>query len=166
MKKMVSLLLLQKPYAMKDITNEILNELKESCTDCDITYGIIDMQSLQCLLNSPAYMVYSARLKSSSNTHSGSLVSVIEEWVKIGPSLNVTGVLMTVHAECIVVVSSLNDTLCAVVEPIQSIVNNIIAISIIAGVLVIIVIVTVAVVVICRYKRRCDTTTLQTNFLT
>ena len=45
-------------------------------------------------------------------TDSGSLISLIEEWVSGGASIIVTGVLMTVDSECSVAISSLGEAEC------------------------------------------------------
>ena len=57
-------------------------------------------------------MTYRARLESTSDRESGSLISLIEEWVRGGTSVIVTGVLMTVDPDCSVAISSLSEREC------------------------------------------------------
>ena len=98
---------------LEDIINAILKELTASCPECGITDDIIDKQSFACFPESPTYVTYRARLEGTSETDSGSLISLIEEWVSGGASIIVTGVLMTVDAECSVAISSLNEGECS-----------------------------------------------------
>ena len=69
---------------MKDITNAVLEELNASCTKCGISNDIIDKQSFFCFPESPTYVTYHARLEGNFKTESGSLISLIEEWVSGG----------------------------------------------------------------------------------
>ena len=58
-------------------------------------------------------MTYRARLEGTSETDSGSLISLIEQWVRGGASVIVTGVLMTVDSDCSVAISSLSEPECS-----------------------------------------------------
>ena len=95
-----------------------MDVLTDSCTDCDITSDIIDRLSFACYPESPTYVTYRARLEGTSETDSGSLISLIEDWVRGGVSIIVTGVLMTVDSDCSVAISSLNEGECFEVLPI------------------------------------------------
>ena len=95
-----------------------MDQLTASCSDCGITSDIIDTRSFACYLESPTYVTYRARLEGTSETDSGSLISLIEDWVKGGPSIVVTGVLMTVDSECSVAISSLSEGECLEIPPI------------------------------------------------
>ena len=97
---------------LEDIANAVLEELTDSCSDCDITSDIIDKLSFSCFPESPTYVTYRARLEGTSETDSGSLISLIEEWVSGGASIIVTGVLMTVDSECSVAISSFREGEC------------------------------------------------------
>ena len=99
---------------MEDITSAVVKQLTDSCSDCGITSDIIDRetQSFACYPESPTYVTYRARLKGTSETDSGSLISLIEDWVRGGDSIIVTGVLMTVDSECSVAISSLSEGEC------------------------------------------------------
>ena len=99
---------------MNDITSAVVDQLTASCSDCDITSDIIDRetQSFACYPESPTYVTYRARLEGISETDSGSLISLIEDWVRGGASIIVTGVLMTVDSECSVAISSLSEGEC------------------------------------------------------
>ena len=99
---------------LDDVTSAILQQLTTSCTECDITSDIIDRehQSVVCVPEFPISMTYQARLGGTSETDSGSLISLIEEWVSGGASINVTGVLMTANSECSVAISSVSGGEC------------------------------------------------------
>ena len=97
---------------LEDIANAVLEELNDLCSDCGITNDIIDKLSFSCFAESPTYVTYRARLEGTSETDSGSLISLIEEWVSGGASIIVTGVLMTVDSECSVAISSLREGEC------------------------------------------------------
>ena len=96
----------------EDITNAVIGELTASCAECGITNDIIDQQSFACFPESPTYVTYRARLEGTSETDSGSLISLIEEWVSGGVSIIVTGVLMPVDSECTVAILSLSEGEC------------------------------------------------------
>ena len=78
-----------------------MEELNALCAECahGITVDIIDKQSFACVPEFPTYVTYCARLEGTSETDSGSFISLIEEWVSGGASIIVTGVLMTVDTE-------------------------------------------------------------------
>ena len=57
-------------------------------------------------------MTYRARLEGTSETGSGSLISLIEEWLSGRVTIIVTGVLMTVNSKCSVAISSLSEAEC------------------------------------------------------
>ena len=94
------------------ITSTILEQLRLSCTQCGITSDIIDKWSFACFPESPTHVTYRARLKGTSETDSGSLVSLIEKRVSSEAGIIVTGVLMTVDSECSVAISSLGEGEC------------------------------------------------------
>ena len=81
---------------LEDITSAVVDQLTDSCTDCGITSDIIDRQSFSCYPESPTYVTYRARLEGTSETDSGSLISLMEDLVRGGASIIVNGVLMTV----------------------------------------------------------------------
>ena len=89
-----------------------MDQLTASRSDCDITSDIIDRQSFSCYPESRTYVTYRARLEGTSETDSGSLISLIEDWVRGGASIIVNGVLMTVDSECSVAISSLSEREC------------------------------------------------------
>ena len=98
---------------MEDITSAVLEELTDSCAECGISSDIIDRQSFSCFPESPTHVTFRARLGGSSETDSGSLISLLESWVSGGATIIVTGVLMTVDAECSVAISSLSEGECS-----------------------------------------------------
>ena len=102
---------------LEDVSNAALEELTLSCVECGITDDIVDRQSFTCFPESPTYVTYRARLEGTSETDSDSLISLIEEWVSGGASINVTGVLMTVDSECSVAISSLSEGECSPTQP-------------------------------------------------
>ena len=91
----------------------MLEELTASCAECGISSDIIDRQSFSCFPESPTHVTFRARLGGSSETDSGSLISLLESWVSGGATIIVTGVLMTVDAECSVAISSLSEGECS-----------------------------------------------------
>ena len=131
---------------LEDITNAILEELSGLCAECGIINDIIDKQSLVCFPESPTYVTYRARLEGTSETDSGSLISLIEEWVSGGASIIVTGVLMTVDSECSVAISSLSEGECSPDTSAASESTN--SAAIIGGVVAVILIVSIALAVI------------------
>ena len=126
-----------------------MDQLTASCSDCGITSDIIDRQSFSCNPESPTYVTYRARLEGTSETDSGSLISLIEDWVRGGPSIIVTGVRLTVDSECSVAISSLSeeecDTTTSSTSSRSSSSNNA---AIIAGIVVIVLSVVIAVTVV------------------
>ena len=98
---------------LEDITHAVLDKLTTSCSACGITSDIIDKPAFSCYPESPIYVTYRARLEGTSETDSGSLIFLIEEWVSGGASIIVTGVLMTVDSECSVFISSLSEGECS-----------------------------------------------------
>ena len=117
-----------------NITNAVIEELAASCAECGITDDIIDEQSFACFPESPTY---------TSETDSGSLISLIEEWVSGGTSIIVTGVLVTVDSECSVAISSLSEGECSPTQPPTTDTST----AIIGGVVAVIVIVSVAITI-------------------
>ena len=121
-------------------------ELTALCTECDITNDIVDKQSLACFPESPTYVTYRARLEGTSETDSGSLISLIEKWVGGGPSIIVTGVLMTVDSECSVAISSLSEGECSSTNDSTMTTNDSPISAIAGGVVAVIVIIASAVI--------------------
>ena len=94
------------------ITSAVLEQLTIMCTECGITSDIIDTPSFACFPESPTSVTYRARLLGTSEADSGSLISLIEEWVSGGAGIIITGVLVTVDSECPVAISSLGEGEC------------------------------------------------------
>ena len=130
----------------------MLEELTDSCADCGITNDIIDNQQFSCFPESPTYVTYRARLDGTSETDSGSLISLIEEWVNGGTSIIVTGVLMTVDSECSVAISSLSEGECLTSDNNMIIITMVV--SAIVGIMVIAIIVVIVATVIVRHCHR------------
>ena len=101
---------------LKDITSAVVKVLTNLCSDCAIKDDIIDMQSFACYPESPTHVTYRARLGGTSETESGSLISLLEDWVNGRASVIVTGVLMTVDSECSVAISSLSEEECSTMQ--------------------------------------------------
>ena len=85
--------------------------LQASCGEC-VSEMVIDNQFFVCYPESPSHVTYRTRLEGTSERESGSLISLIEEWVRGGASVIVTGVLMTVDPDCSVAISSLSEGEC------------------------------------------------------
>ena len=138
----------------QNITNIVLEELTSVCPRCGITNDVIDKQLFACFSESPTYVTYRARLEGTSETDSGSLISLIEEWVSGGASIIVAGVLMTVDSECSVAISSLSEGECLTSDSSASSCSDSSASNssdtgaIIAGVVVIILIIAVIIVAV------------------
>ena len=132
--------------AYQNISNAVLEELINVCPRCGITNDVIDKQLFACFSESPTYVTYRARLEGTSETDSGSLISLIEEWVSGEASIIVTGVLMTVDSECSVAISSLSEGECLTSDSSAS--NSSDTGAIIAGVVVIILIIAITVIII------------------
>ena len=96
-----------------DITSAVVKELTESCAKCGISSDIIDRQSFACFPESPTHVTFRARLEGSSERSSSFFIFLLESWVSGGATINVTGVLMTVDAECSVAISSLSEGECS-----------------------------------------------------
>ena len=88
---------------MDDITAQLMQQLISLCTECGIE-DIIDMESLDCV--SESVVAYRARLEGTSQRDSGYLISLIEDWVKHGAIIIVTGITMTVESQCSSISSS------------------------------------------------------------
>ena len=86
--------------------------LQASCGEC-VSEMVIDNQLFVCYPESPSHVTYRARLEGTSKRESGSLIFLIEEWVRGGASVIVTGVLMTVDPDCSVTISSLSEGECS-----------------------------------------------------
>ena len=134
---------------LEDITNAVLEELTGSCAECGITNDIIDRQSFVCYSESPTHVTYRARLGGTSETDSGSLISLIEDWVSSGTGIIVTGVLMIVDSECSVAISSLTEGECSSITTTsksQSSSDN--TAAIIGGVVAVLLIIAITVIVV------------------
>ena len=97
---------------LSDITAAVVEVLHASCGEC-VSEMVIDNQFFVCYPESPSHVTYRARLEGTSERESGSLISLIEEWVRGGASVIVTGVLMTVDPDCSVAISSLSEGECS-----------------------------------------------------
>ena len=139
---------------LENITNAVLEELTDSCSDCGITNDIIDNQQFSCFPESPTYVTYRARLEGTSETDSGSLISLIEEWVSGGASIIVAGVLMTVDSECSVAISSLSEGECLTSDNTDMTITIAIAATI-AGIVVMIISVAIVAVVMYVTVKHC-----------
>ena len=87
-----------------------MKQLQTLCVEC--APEIIDNQFFVCYPESPSHVTYRARLEGTSERGSDSLISLIEDWVRGGPGVIVTGVLMTVDSNCSVAISSLSEREC------------------------------------------------------
>ena len=95
---------------LSDITTAVVNQLRTSCGEC--APEMIDNHFFVCYPGSPSHVTYRARLEGTSERGSDSLISLIEDWVRGGPGVIVTGVLMTVDPNCSVAISSLSEREC------------------------------------------------------
>ena len=141
---------------LEDITSAVLEELTDSCAECGISSDIIDRQSFSCFPESPTHVTFRARLGGSSETDSGSLISLLESWVSGGATIIVTGVLMTVDAECSVAISSLSEGECSMTTTAQSSTDNTTAVigGVVAVILIIAITIIIAIVALIMKSRR------------
>ena len=110
---MYSIQSVERDQKLEDVTNAVIDQLFDSCTDCSITSDIIDTQSFACNSQSPTYVTYRARLEGTSETDSDSLISLIEDWVRGGARIVVTRLLITLDTDCSVAISSFNEGECS-----------------------------------------------------
>ena len=96
---------------LDQITAAVVKELKSSCREC--SSEVIDNQFFVCYSESPSFLTYRARLEGTWETDSDSLISLIEEWVRSGVNVIVTGALMTVDSHCSVAISSPDQPECS-----------------------------------------------------
>ena len=134
---------------LEQITAEVVKELKSSCGEC--SSEMIDNQFFVCYSESPSFLTYRARLEGTRETDSDSLISLIEEWVRGGVSVIVTGVLMTVDPHCSVTISSLSEPECSLsvddsVKEDGQVSDN--TPAIVGGVVAVVLIITIAIVII------------------
>ena len=101
----------ERPFKLEHITAAVVKQLQTSCAEC--VPEIIDNHFFVCYPESPSHVTYRARLEATSERGSDSLVSLIEDWVRGGPGVIVTGVLMTVDSHCSVAISSLSEEECS-----------------------------------------------------
>ena len=125
-----------------------MDQLTASCSDCGITSDIIDRRSFSCNPESPTYVTYRARLEGTSETDSGSLISLIEDWMRGGASIIVNGVRLTVDSECSVAISSLSEGECDTTTSSTSSSSSSNNAAIIAGIVVIVLSIVIAVTVV------------------
>ena len=95
---------------LSDITTAVVNQLQTSCGEC--APEMIDSHFFVCYPESTLHVTYRARLEGTSERGSDSLISLIEDWVRGGPGVIVTGVLMTVDRHCSVAISFLSEREC------------------------------------------------------
>ena len=101
----------ERPFKLEHITAAVVKQLQTLCGEC--VPEMIDNQFFVCYPESPSHVTYRARLKGTSERGSDSLISLIEDWVRGGPGVIVTGVLMTVDSHCSVAISSLSEEECS-----------------------------------------------------
>ena len=106
-----------------DITSEVVDNIVALCPNCSFTEAAIDQQSFSCYPDSPSFVTYRARLEGTSLIDSDHFISLIEQWVKGGASVIVSGVLMKVDVRCSVEISNLSEEEC-IVKPVNTTTNN------------------------------------------
>ena len=96
---------------MKKISSIILRKIEYLCT-CSVTTDSIDKASFHCFHPSSNFVTYRAQLSGTPSTDSRTLLLYIKNWVLLGPSIAVQGVLLTVDSECPVSIASMEDGGC------------------------------------------------------
>ena len=89
-----------------------MKQLISLCTRCGVTTDNIDEEAFRCFPSPTHVTYYRARLGGTLETNSSELISLLEEWVRGGPSVTVNRVIMTVDPNCYVVISSLSEEEC------------------------------------------------------
>ena len=158
---------------LEGVTQVILEQLQISCAaECGITDDIIDMEFFACFAESPNQVTYRARLEGTSERDSGSLISLIEDWVGGGASVIVAGVLMSVDTKCWVTISSPDEPECSsgVVGSSSSsesstvvIIGAVVAVIVVVVALVIIVVIVSLTIIVKRRGKRESTHTLKND---
>ena len=138
---------------LEDVKSALLEELKLSCAEC--SSDTIDMQSFSCYEESPTHITYRARLEGTSERDSDTLISTIEEWVRGGTSLIVTGIRMTVDSDCSVAISSPDEPECSLSTPVMNSDSATNTPLIVAGVAGVIVTATAALILIMCLLKSC-----------
>ena len=136
----------EKIKKLENITNAVLDELTVSCAECGIGRDRINRQLFACFSESPTHVTFRARLGGSSETDSGSLISLLESWVSGGATIILTGILMTVDAECSVVITFLSEKECLSEQATTSSSSSSTS-AIIGGVVAVVLIITIALTV-------------------
>ena len=103
---------------LSDVTNAVVDQLKTTCGQC--SSDMIDNQFFVCYSECPSFVTYRARLEGTRETDSDSLISLIEEWVRGGVIVIVTGDLMTVDPHCSVAISSPDQPECSLPPTVKS----------------------------------------------
>ena len=141
---------------LEQVTAAIVERLNISCEECG-RENIIGSEFFFCYPESPSFLTYRARLKGTSETDHGSLVLLIEAWVRGGGvSLILTGVRMTVDSRCSVTISDVNEDECSQMTtsaPVSS--NRAIAAAAIGGVMATINTIALLAVVVFLFLRYC-----------
>ena len=142
---------------LEDITREVVGNIVVLCPDCSFTDAAIDQQSFSCYPDSPSFVTYRARLEGTSKTDSDHFISLIEQWVKGGASVIVSGVLMKVDVRCSVEISNLSEEEC-IMKPVNTTTNDpdsksgaplsITVVAVVVLVVVLIIAITTAIVII------------------
>ena len=143
---------------LDDIANKIQQELQDLCM-CDITSDVIIINEafFHCFDPSSYYVTYRARLSGTLDTDSRTIISYIEAWVSLGPSIPVQDALLMIDSECPVPVTSLEEGECSE-APVSSRDNTPVIIgSVVAAVLILAVLVIAIAVFIKVWKNRHET---------
>ena len=94
-----------------EITSAVVEELNELC-QCGVSSDNIDEAHFHCFEPSSLYVTYRARLTSTPDTDSSTLVSYLEKWVSGGPSISVQSILMRIDRDCSVDIEGFDSEEC------------------------------------------------------
>ena len=131
---------------LEDIASAVVEELNELC-QCNVSSDNIDEAFFRCFEPSSLYVTYRARLSSTPDTDSSTLVSYLESWVSGGPSITVQSIQMRIDHSCSVDIEEFDSGECVQTPASQSSTSTDNTAAIIGSTTVVVLLVIVAVLI-------------------
>ena len=94
-----------------DVISTIAMILEDVCA-CDFTVSLITESGFQCTANDDGTVAFLAKLHGTYHANSSELISLLEQWIASGASINVQNVHLTVDPMCDVQIDSFVDPRC------------------------------------------------------
>ena len=88
-----------------DVTSTIAEKLEDLCA-CDFTDKFISESGFKCIANDAGTVVFLAKLHGTYHANSNNLISLLEQWIESGASINVQNIHMKVDPTCEVQIDS------------------------------------------------------------